>query len=86
MAAQQWRRSNGGGGAAMVVDRSHRRVWYHRIVPYSVFVYQIDILRSFLRRPHFLMKVTAEHWSGCKLEGPLTGEGAEGQLEGWMCV
>jgi hypothetical protein len=42
MAVQQWgsqwwwRRSH--GGAAMVVDRSHCRVWYHRIALYSVFV------------------------------------------------
>ncbi len=66
VAAQQWRRSNVGGGAAMVVDRSHRRVWYHRIVSYSVFVKQIDILHGFLHRPHtdrfpddVLKKVTA---------------------------
>ncbi len=52
VAVQQWRRSNGEGGAAMVVYRNHRRVWYHRIVLYSVFVKQIDILHSFLRRPH----------------------------------
>ncbi len=38
VAAQQWRRSNGGGVTAMVVDRSHCRVQYHRIVSYSVFV------------------------------------------------
>jgi hypothetical protein len=51
VAAQQSRRSNGGGGAEMVVDRSHWRVWYHRIVSYSDFVKQIDILLSFLRKP-----------------------------------
>ena len=38
VAMQQWQHSNGGGGAVMVVDRSHRRVPYHRIVLYSVFV------------------------------------------------
>ncbi len=52
VAVQKWGRSNGGGGTAMVVDRSHHRVWYHRIVLYSVFVKQIDILRSFLHRPY----------------------------------
>jgi hypothetical protein len=50
-----WRRSD--GGAAMV-EAMQQWWWteaiveYHRIVSYSVFVYQIDILRSFLRRPH----------------------------------
>jgi hypothetical protein len=60
MAAQQWgwqwwwQRSY--GGAAMV--EAAQRWWWteaiveYRIVSYSVFVYQIDILRSFLRRPH----------------------------------
>ncbi len=52
VALQRWRRSNGGGGTAMVVDRSHCRVRCHRIELYSVFVYQIDIPCSFLRRPH----------------------------------
>ncbi len=61
MAAQQWgwqqwwRRSD--GGAAMV-EAAQRWWWteaiveYHRIALFSVFVSQIDILRSFLCKPH----------------------------------
>ncbi len=50
-----WRRSN---GVAAMVEAAQQWWWteaivmYHRIVSYSVFVYHIDILRSFLRRPH----------------------------------
>ncbi len=49
--------SNSDGSAAMV--EAAQQWWlteaiieYHRIVSYFVFVYQIDILCSFLRRPH----------------------------------
>jgi hypothetical protein len=38
VAAQRWRCSNGGGGAAMVVDRSHRRVSYHRELYRTLFL------------------------------------------------
>jgi hypothetical protein len=49
--------ANSDGGTAMV-EAAQQWWWteaiveYHRIVSYSVFVYQIDILHSFLRRPH----------------------------------
>ncbi len=49
--------ANSDGGAAMV-EAAQQWWWteafveYHRIVSYSVFGYQIDILRSFLHRPH----------------------------------
>ncbi len=49
--------ANSDGSAAMV-EAAQQWWWteaiieYHRIVSYSVFVYQIDILCSFLSRPH----------------------------------
>ncbi len=48
---------NNNGGAEMV-EAAQQWWWteaiveYHRIVSYFVFVYQTDILSSFLRRPH----------------------------------
>ncbi len=47
--------SNGGAATVEAVQQwwwTEAIVEYHRIVSYSVFVYQIDILHSFLRRPH----------------------------------
>ncbi len=51
VAAQRWGRSNG-GEVAQQWWWTEIIVEYHRIVSYSVFVQQIDILHSFLRRPH----------------------------------